>query len=114
MKLLYIALCLVCSNLVFAESNLPDTREKTTQHAQESPQQTPVLENFKAYNEFLQAVYLYQQNEEKTLKPDVIINLPSTPQAEPEPSTFDPNQDVTGWGEEMPKENSHNGDDTTN
>ncbi|MCB1657883.1 MAG: hypothetical protein KDI39_06610 [Pseudomonadales bacterium] len=111
MRFLCFVLCLSSSGLTIAEESLKEITKSPLEIMKQSTkfkepiknrQKKPELADFATYNEFLQAMYAYQKNEEQTFKPDVLINLPTKPQSTPESSAFEPNQDVTGWGEEIP------------
>jgi len=62
----------------------------------------PRLENYASYNEFINAMYIYNRSQEDNIKPRVIIDLPTKPDHEPEYTFLENNADVTGKGETIP------------
>lgn len=109
MRYIYLCVLLSFSNLVFAENtkeiNAYDVLSKKPKIDFQSQVITkkPELEDFSSYNEFLQAMYFYNKNEEQTFKPDIVITLPSKGKSIPEYSPVDAEKkDVTAWGEDMP------------
>jgi len=80
-----------------APSNIP-----TNKNIEENK---PRLENYANYNEFINAMYIYNKRQEDNIKPRVIIDLPTKPNQEPEYTYLDSNADVTGKGENIPSPN---------
>jgi len=62
----------------------------------------PRLENYASYDEFINAMYIYNRSQEDNIKPRVIIDLPTKPDHEPEYTFLENNADVTGKGETIP------------
>ncbi|HMU86757.1 MAG TPA: hypothetical protein PKL69_01850 [Agitococcus sp.] len=62
----------------------------------------PRLENYASYNDFLNAMYVYNKTQEDNIKPRIIIDLPTKPDHQPEYTFLEKNADVTGKGETIP------------
>lgn len=62
----------------------------------------PRLENYASYNEFINAMYIYNKTQEDNIKPRIIIDLPTKPDHQPEYTFLEKNADVTGKGETIP------------
>ena len=62
----------------------------------------PRLENYPSYNEFINAMYVYNKSQEDNIKPRIVIDLPTKPDHQPEYTFLENNADVTGRGETIP------------
>lgn len=82
----------------FAQKN---KSKKLSDQIKDLGDKKPELVNFASYNDFLNAMYMYEKRHEATLKPQIIINLPNQQKSTPEYSEVETDRDISSWGEKI-------------
>lgn len=82
----------------FVQKNIS---KKLADQTKDLSDKKPELVNFASYNDFLNAMYMYEKHHEATLKPQIIINLPNQQKSTPEYSEVETDRDISSWGEKI-------------